>query len=169
MIRALLLAFLLLTINQASALPRYYTGASDTTLSGYLVFKLISAGSFYKAEKQKVKDFNRYLDSLQRVDPKSLEAQDRIALDVYGELRKHGLLEKPFFHIMVDGTIYTVYTDEAVYSRVSGFKSEALQAEQKRVRVRVTGNLIDTGKLTFMHGKEVGGIEVVDGETSVEK
>lgn len=133
---------------------------------GDLYFKLISIGSFYKADSVKVKMFEKTLDSLMKIDQKQLSKDNLELVKVYGGLKKNGLIDKPFFNLRVDSTtIYIVYTNETEFKKVSEYNHNDLLKENKKVKIELTGEIINLGTLNVLNCSTIDKVEKVDGKT----
>jgi hypothetical protein len=139
---------------------------STTHFTGDLFFKLISLGSFYQADSLQIAKFNHYLDSLKRINPNSLTGNDRETIDIFDGLRRHGLFEKPFFHIRVDSlTSYIVYVDTIEYKKIKDFARQELINENKKVKIELTGGLVNLGTLRVIDCRTIDKVEKLDGKT----
>jgi hypothetical protein len=133
---------------------------------GDLYFKLISIGSFYQADSLKVKKFERTLDSLMRLDKGKLSKDDIELVTIYGGLKKHGLIDKPVFDLRIDSTTtYIVYTSSTEFNKIKDFKRADLINENKKVKIELTGEIINLGTLNVLSCSTIDKVEKVDGKT----
>jgi hypothetical protein len=133
---------------------------------GDLYFKLISVGSFYKADSIKVKKFEKSLDSLMKMDQKQLSKDNLELVKVYGGLRKNGLIDKPFFNLRVDSTtIYIVYTNETEFKKIGDYNHNDLLKENKKIQIELTGEIVNLGTLNVLNCSTIDKVEKVDGKT----
>jgi hypothetical protein len=133
---------------------------------GDLYFKLISIGSYYNADSFSVKRFDRTLDSLLKVDKQKLSKDNLELVKVYGGLKQHGLIHKLSFNIKIDSiTNYIVYVNEAEFNKVKDFKQDDLIKENKKVRVELTGEIVNLGTLNVIACSTIDKVEKVEGKT----
>lgn len=147
-----------LTLNSSTVEKRKFKGD--------LYFKLISIGSFYKADSVKVRKFVKSLDSLMKTDQSLLSKDNQELVKVYGGLRKNGLIDKPFFNLRVDSaTIYMVYTSETEFKKISDYKQSDLQRDNKKVQIELTAEIINFGTINVLNCSTIDKAEKVDGKT----
>jgi hypothetical protein len=155
-----------LFIGQIFSCSTKVNTVNGTQLTGDLYFKLISVGSFYKADSIAIERFSNCLDSLKSINKDSLTIDDKEAIDIYDGLKEKGLINKPFFHIKLDsGTTYIVYTDTTQYKKIEKFNQQELVNENKKVIIELTGEIVDLGTLRAIDCKTIDKVDKVDGKT----
>lgn len=139
---------------------------SETRFTGDLFFKLISLGSFYHGDSLAITKLNHYLDSLKSINPDSLTRNDKETLDIFDGLKRHGLIEKPFFHIRLDSLItYIVYVDTIEYKKIKDFGQQELINENKKIKIGLTGDIVNLGTLKVIDCSTIDKVEKLDGKT----
>jgi hypothetical protein len=137
---------------------------------GDLYFKLISIGSYYNADSLVIKKFDRTLDSLMKLDKGKLSKDNLELVEVYGGLKRHGLIHKPFFDLKINSTTtYIVYTNQAEFNKIKDFKLDQLIKENKKVQIELSGEIINLGTLNVLSCSTIDKVEKVDGQTYWEK
>ncbi len=133
---------------------------------GDLYFKLITIGSYCNADSTDIKKFDNTLDSLMKVDKSLLSKDDLELVDIYGGLKKNGLIDKPFFNIRIDSMSgYIVYTSPSEFMKVKDFNHDDLIKENKKVRLELTGEVVNLGTINVLYCTSIDKLEKVDGKT----
>lgn len=156
-----LIGLLLLSaaINKSAAIGK-------RTFKGDLCFPFrIIGDGYYGLDSLFVKKFDRYLDSLVMLDKREITEDDLKFANFYSGLKKHELIDKPYFYLKIDATTYTVYTDLTELNKIKDFKRGELIKEKKKVQIELTGKIINIEGEKVISCSRIDRVEKVDGIT----
>ncbi|MBK8925939.1 MAG: hypothetical protein IPM74_08515 [Crocinitomicaceae bacterium] len=139
--------------------------ADKRKFKGDLYFKLISSGSYYNADSLVIKLFDNNLDSLMKIEKGKLSEDDLEFVNYYSGRKEYGLIDKPYFDLKVDSTMYSVYTDLDQFNKVKDFSRSELTKANQKVQIELTGKILDLGNVNVISCSTIDRVKLEDGTT----
>ncbi len=133
-------------------------------IEGDLYFKLIDFGSLYGADEEAIAKYERIIDSLRAI--KAPGTQELWLIRHHDFLKRNKLMQLPSIHVKTDSGICRVYLSEEEYDRLKTFDRITLFHEGKKVSLSIQVKKLEEENYL---GKKILSLEVVEGQTYVEK
>ena len=138
---------------------------NEQIIEGDLFFKLISWGSFHKANKEQILKYEHIFDSIENSsNPKKNDLQ---LISHFKKLKKINLYTSPYIHIIKkDSSIVTLYMNDNDYKKIENYKLTVLQNNQKKVSLKV---LAEEKEENIFFINDIIDLKLVDGKTLMRK
>ncbi|WP_298308975.1 hypothetical protein [Flavobacterium sp.] len=131
---------------------------------GNLYFKLIDIGSFYGETEEKIREFERKIDSF-KIDSKTSK-DDADIINKFKTIKRLNLFRIPCIRVQTSDDIKLIFLSESEYKKVKSFTLEDLKNRGKKVILELELEELDKG---IYYSENIIKVQEIDGQTPWKK